>query len=288
MSEIGSARAPAANEIREARRAAGLTEKALASQLGVSLWEIERLETGEVDPSPYAEALERHTGRPRSSFRTTASKGAPWRGRPRDQNGKPHLVSAAEVTGERLVLGSIAVLVLVRFFTEVVPLVPRAANFIDIPIVLALVVAALLRPPVRSTNDSLSRWLPTLGFGFLALSAVSAIVNPVPRRHRAGAGVRLWSPQPAARLRGGPAAVARGPGDSSVQVAGGAGNRAAPRCGRDRHSPLCRGQQPRRHRRNLRHQRVPARLLPAPRSSRSWRGSTRTSASAEWPDSRRF
>ena len=89
MSEIGSARAPAANEIREARRAAGLTEKALASQLGVSLWEIERLETGEVDPSPYAEALERLIGRPRSSFRPTASKGAPWRGRPPIKTGNP-------------------------------------------------------------------------------------------------------------------------------------------------------------------------------------------------------
>jgi transcriptional regulator with XRE-family HTH domain len=178
MSDTSTDSARMPNEIWEARRAAGLTEKALAERLGVALWEIERLEKGEVDPSPYAEALEQHTGRPRSSFR---SDGILERSQARlaeEEDAKPHLISSAEHTGERLVLGSIALLVLVRFFTEVVPMVPRAANFIDVPIVLALGVAALLRPSVQSTNDSLSRWLPTLGFGFLALSVVAAIVNP--------------------------------------------------------------------------------------------------------------
>lgn len=178
MSEIGTDRAQAPNEIWAARRAAGLTEKALAERLGVSLWEIERLERGEVDPSPYAEHLERLTGTPRSSFRPNGARERLPEGRAPEEAAKPRLASAADVTGERLVLGSIAALVLVRFLTEVVPIVPRAANFIDIPIVLVLGVAALLRPSVQSTNDSLSRWLPTLGFGFLALTAVSAVVNP--------------------------------------------------------------------------------------------------------------
>ncbi|MEK6327877.1 MAG: helix-turn-helix transcriptional regulator [Actinomycetota bacterium] len=178
MSDTGTESARMPNAIWEARRAAGLTEKALAERLGVSLWEVERLETGELDPSPYAEALERHTGRPRSSFRSNGASEPPQANSSAEEVARPELVSPAEHTAERLVLGSIAVLVLVRFLTEVVPVVPRAANFVDIPIVVALVVAALLRPPAQSTNDSLSRWLPALGFAFLVLSVLAAVLNP--------------------------------------------------------------------------------------------------------------
>jgi transcriptional regulator with XRE-family HTH domain len=179
---IGSA-PPAPERTRavwEARRSAGLTEKALAERLGVSLWEIERLEQGEADPSPYAEGLEEHTGRPRASFRADgfaepspveSSAEPPFRA-------KPELISRDERTGERLVLASIAVLVLVRFFTEVVAVVPRAANFIDIPICAVLVSAALMRPPARGAGDWLSRWVPVLGLGFLILTIVAAVTNP--------------------------------------------------------------------------------------------------------------
>ncbi len=178
MSNAGTASARMPNAIWEARRAAGLTEKALAERLGVSLWEVERLENGELDPAPYAEALERHTGRPRSSFRSNGDFEPPQAKPSAEEVATPELISPAEHTAERLVLGSIALLVLIRFFTEVVPVVPRAANFVDVPIVVALGVAALLRPPVHSSNDSLSRWLPALGFAFLVLSVLAAILNP--------------------------------------------------------------------------------------------------------------
>jgi hypothetical protein len=168
---------PSRNGISEARRSAGLTEKALAERLGVSMWEVERLESGEIDPSRYAEALERHTGRPRSSFRLDRPS-SEESAEPRPSTAEPGLISPTEATGERLVLASIAALVIVRFFTEVVPLVPRAANFIDIPIVAVLVVAALFQPPVRESRDLLSRWVPALAVAFLALSAVSAVINP--------------------------------------------------------------------------------------------------------------
>src|SRR5919109_992675 len=105
----------------DARRSAGLTEKALAQRLGVSLWDIERLEKGEVDPSPYAEALEEHTGRPRAWFRSHGVVERPQGRLAEDQGAKPDRISPEERTGERLVLGSIAALVLVRFFTEVAP-----------------------------------------------------------------------------------------------------------------------------------------------------------------------
>src|SRR5436190_3868213 len=114
----------------EARRSAGLTEKALAERLGVSLWEIERLERGEVDPSPYAKALEEHTGQSRSSFQSREAQETPPPDPSTEGSSRPPLglISPAERTGERLVLASIAALVLVRFFTEVAPVVPRAAN----------------------------------------------------------------------------------------------------------------------------------------------------------------
>jgi transcriptional regulator with XRE-family HTH domain len=169
-----------ARAVWEARRSAGLTEKALAERLGVSLWEIERLEKGESDPSPYAEALEEHTGRPRASFRADSFAGRS----PVESSAespfpdKPELISRDERTGERLVLASIAALVLVRFFTEVVDVVPRAANFIDIPICAVLVSAALMRPPARGAGDWLSRWVPVLGLGFLILTVVAAVTNP--------------------------------------------------------------------------------------------------------------
>jgi transcriptional regulator with XRE-family HTH domain len=169
-----------ARAVWEARRSAGLTEKALAERLGLSLWEIERLEQGETDPSPYAEALEKHTGRPRASFRADGfaepspvalTAEPPFRDRPK-------VISHDERAGELLVLASIAALVLVRFFTEVVAVVPRAANFIDIPICAMLVSVALMRPPARGAGDWLSRWVPVLALGFLLLTVVGAVTNP--------------------------------------------------------------------------------------------------------------
>lgn len=180
MSEVATQPGQTSNEVWRARRSAGLTEKALAERLGVSLWEVERLERGEIDPSPYAETLSEHTGRPRSSFLRVSTVESFSEDRnaeqPTDETLDP--ISPAERSGERLVLVSIAVLVLIRFFTEVVPVLPRALNFIDVPMVAVLAVAALFHPPVRQSGNHLSRLVPALGFAFLALSAVAAVVNP--------------------------------------------------------------------------------------------------------------
>ena len=77
-----------------------------------------------------------------------------------------------------LVLSCLALLVVVRFFTEVVPVVPRAANFADIPILIALVAAAIAhtrRPSAVGTN-----YLPLGGpiLAFLLICSVSAVLNP--------------------------------------------------------------------------------------------------------------
>src|SRR6185503_21063899 len=110
MSEVTTQPGQTSNEVWKARRSAGLTEKALAERLGVSLWEVERLERGEVDPSPYAETLSEHTGRPRSSFLRVSPAESDSEDRiaeqPTDETVDP--ISPAERSGDLLVLVSIA------------------------------------------------------------------------------------------------------------------------------------------------------------------------------------
>src|SRR3954454_20150615 len=54
--EVGS-------RVKEARRAAGLNEKQLAQRLGISLWDLERMEAGTKAPWDYLDQLEKETGR---------------------------------------------------------------------------------------------------------------------------------------------------------------------------------------------------------------------------------
>src|SRR3954469_13419681 len=54
--EVGS-------RVKQARRAAGLNEKELAQRLGISLWELERMEEGAKAPWDYLVQLEKETGR---------------------------------------------------------------------------------------------------------------------------------------------------------------------------------------------------------------------------------
>ena len=51
-----------------------------------------------------------------------------------------------------LILGSLTLLVVIRFFTEVVRGGARVANFVDIPIFLALAVARSLCPDARESG----------------------------------------------------------------------------------------------------------------------------------------
>jgi hypothetical protein len=79
--------------------------------------------------------------------------------------------------GLMLILVSLIVLVVIRFFTEVVPVVPRVANFMDIPIFFALVGTALLRPPVDPSERRDVSLLVTFAWMFLLACSVSTLVN---------------------------------------------------------------------------------------------------------------
>jgi transcriptional regulator with XRE-family HTH domain len=169
--EVGS-------RVKEARRAAGLNEKELAQRLGISLWELERMEAGTKAPWDYLEQLEKETGQSEEWFVPDAPP-------PPEDEPKAEQPLKFEPTNRRwrdlpwqvkLVGGSLVALMTVRFFTEVVPVVPRIANVIDIVILpIVLVAASAVRGSGR--RDELTRWIVPLGTAFLFICIVSMLVN---------------------------------------------------------------------------------------------------------------
>jgi transcriptional regulator with XRE-family HTH domain len=169
--EVGS-------RVKEARRDAGLNEKQLAERLGISLWELERMEEGRKAPWDYLEQLEKETGRAEEWFLPDAPPPAadepevdepaepePWRRRLRDLPWQVKLVG-----------GSLVALMTIRFFTEIVPIVPRIANVIDVTILpILLLAAATVRGGGR--RDELTRWLVPLGTAFLVFCIIATVTN---------------------------------------------------------------------------------------------------------------
>lgn len=152
-----------------ARRGSGMTQRDLAQALGISSWTVDSIERGVVDPGRFLPSIAEVTHASGALFTGPAEDVA----RPRERGVVlPHL----GVAGRNLVLGSIVVLVTIRFFTEVVPVIPRAANFVDIPIFLVLALAAMALPPFpRRPKNYVHVALP--GIAFLLLAVLSAMVN---------------------------------------------------------------------------------------------------------------
>src|SRR3712207_4654665 len=63
-----TARSAAGERIRQARRELGLTQTALAEQIGVMLGVLDAFETGKSDPARYIEKIAEATNRPASWF----------------------------------------------------------------------------------------------------------------------------------------------------------------------------------------------------------------------------
>jgi transcriptional regulator with XRE-family HTH domain len=161
------------SRIAHARREFGLSQKRFADRLGISLWTLDRIETGAADAAQHLPKIADLTGRPERWFRGNGAVAAI--DHPLPVPGA-RLVSSFRwhpTAGRDLVIGSIALLVLIRFFTEVVHVIPRAANFVDVPIFLTLSVAALMRPRPRARASSFS-FVVLL---FLSLCVVSVVLN---------------------------------------------------------------------------------------------------------------
>jgi transcriptional regulator with XRE-family HTH domain len=213
--------APDDSPLTRARQRAGLTEKELAERLEISLWQMERLERGELEMEPYLAVLEEHTGIPRDELQADGRRGphdeTDGRARRATARARESLASARRGLAAApwpvwLVLGSVTTLVTMRFFSETVPVLPNALNVIDIPILLALAGAAATSE--RASRGVRPTWLLPLAVTFLFLCAIAAVANPTRVEIGPaltfiygilgplvvyGAVYRLWPPSQAAR-----------------------------------------------------------------------------------------
>jgi transcriptional regulator with XRE-family HTH domain len=162
-------------KIAEARRQAGLSQRALASRLGLSIWKLDQLELGNGDSSRFTAGIEAATGQSESWLEP------PRRLRADDARADSvdqgtYALSTRDSTGRNFVLGAITLLVVIRFFTEVIHVIPRAANFVDIPIALVLLLAAAARPAARhNARIRLALAAPVLLFALVSI--ISTIAN---------------------------------------------------------------------------------------------------------------
>jgi transcriptional regulator with XRE-family HTH domain len=154
----------AGHRVAAARRSSGMSQKELAEALGVSLWTVDRLEADARDLSRHLPRLAHATGYDEAWFEPSLQP--PPAPLPR----RTHDVSR----GVWLVLGALATLIVVRFFTEVVPVLPKAATFLDVPLAAILVLAAVtMKSAIRTAQQ------PFLALGslFFALAVISTFAN---------------------------------------------------------------------------------------------------------------
>lgn len=162
--------------LRRARQEAGLSRKQLADELGVSLWKVEQLEAGVTEePVPLA-AVARATGRPLEWFHEDDRTPTVADRSELVERSTDH--ASASVRGSGLVLGALTLIVVIRFFTEVLGVLPRAFNFIDVPL-LAVLVAAAAAHHARSDEhrEEATRYLPAAVL-FLVLCVLATVANP--------------------------------------------------------------------------------------------------------------
>jgi hypothetical protein len=133
---------------------------------------VDAIEAGRRDPTPFVARVAEATSTPLGAFTSRAEPAIAPISAPGSKD-RTHVAEGLE--RRNLVLAAIVLLITVRFFTEVHPVLPRAANFIDIPIFLIAVGVVATQPSVR-----LGAWYLRTGplvAAFLLLSLVSVVVN---------------------------------------------------------------------------------------------------------------
>ncbi len=161
--------------IADARRRAGLSQRSLANRIGTSIWKLDQMERGKSESSQVLAAIADATGKPQSWFASSPIIEGAIAG-PRSRAETQQTLELRERMYRDLVLWGLAILVLIRFFTEVIGVIPRAANFIDIPIALVLFVAAGTHFAARSNSRArLAVAAPVLVFTVICV--ISTITN---------------------------------------------------------------------------------------------------------------
>ncbi|MDQ3632474.1 MAG: hypothetical protein M3417_14645 [Actinomycetota bacterium] len=157
--------------------------------MGLSLYQVERLENGHANAAAFLPSVAAATAKQEGWFHEAtpgALGAAPASEAPRVNGRSPHRTSqldqastdehARSSTGATLVLASLVLLVVVRFFTEVVVVLPRFANFVDIPIFFTIVFFALLRAKPIERPQALTPLL-LMTFGVVALCVLATLTN---------------------------------------------------------------------------------------------------------------
>jgi hypothetical protein len=175
LSTIEFANDGVGRRVADARRRAGLTQKALASHLDIPIWKLDEVERGSTDGSRLLAEIAAATGRPQSWFTLTPIVESAAASIGPIGHGSSALGMAAR-NRRNFVLVGMGLLILIRFFTEVVHVVPRALNFVDIPLFIALSVAGAAQARRTRAGSSTFFVLPT--FVFLLLCVVSVTLNP--------------------------------------------------------------------------------------------------------------
>jgi transcriptional regulator with XRE-family HTH domain len=160
-------------QVSDARIRRGLTQKQLADRLGVSLWAVDQLEKGSRPLSLSLSRIAAATDQPLAWF------AAPETSRPSavaSTAGAEAMLSAPERSARNAVLSTVAVIVLIRFFTEVIDVIPAAGNFIDIPLLILLSVMVAVRRPDAMTAAARMHYLAA-GLLFLSVATVSLVLN---------------------------------------------------------------------------------------------------------------
>lgn len=90
----------------------------------------------------------------------------------------PHAgASSTPGLGKQIVIGAVALLVVIRLFTEVVPVLPAALKLVDVPLVALMVVAVAVQPTTLENRRASSGFLLVLSVVFLAVVVASVLVN---------------------------------------------------------------------------------------------------------------
>lgn len=165
------------DQVLQARHEAGLTRKELARRLNMSISMVDRLERGLEDARPHLRAITAATARPEDWF-TAAPDPSPEPAAAEEsaRGAAARSAGAGRPLPTVLIIGALTLLLVIRAFTELVPILPRGTNFIDIPIFgFLLLVALVYAMPVSRARELLPALI--IAFLFLAMFTLSAMTN---------------------------------------------------------------------------------------------------------------